>query len=78
VLASLHEARQRTSSRADQRLQQIGDSTLRVKYGVDVRIGDRIKDERSGLVYVINDVTQAPSWARKVDVRCGLRRVANA
>jgi hypothetical protein len=76
VLASIHEVRQFTSTRADLRLQQVGEMTLRIKYGTDIRIMDRVKDERSGLVYVINDVTQAPSWARKVDVRCRLRRVA--
>lgn len=78
ILASIHEQRQVAGTQADGRQQQIGMYHLRVKHGVDLRIDDRVKDERTGLVYTINDVTSAPSTGRLVDVRCAMRRVVGS
>jgi hypothetical protein len=75
VLASILEENQLTSTRAQDRLQQVGLWTLRVRGGIDIQLGDRIRDERTEAVYVINDVVEPPAWAIRQDVRCSLRRV---
>jgi hypothetical protein len=78
ILAAVHEDRQVAGTQAQDRQQQIGYFTLWVKHGVDLRIDDRVRDERTGYVYTVNDVTSPPSSARLVDVRCGMRRVAGS
>jgi len=75
VLASLLEDNELTSTRAQDRLQQTGLWRLRVRAGTDIRLGDRIKDDRTGLIYVLNDVQEPPAWQARQDVRCSLRRV---
>lgn len=76
ILASLHEVQVRATSDASSLQRQVGQYSLRVKNGVDLRIEDRVKDERTGLTYVIDSVTTPPSSGRLVDVHCTMRRVA--
>jgi len=78
ILASLHKLDERTSSLASDRLQQLGMYAVRMKYGTDVQISDRIKDEKTGDVYVVADVVSDPSVARRVDVRCRVRKLESA
>jgi len=75
ILCSIHEPDIRSDSQASDRQQQIGIYTLRAKYGTDILIDDRVKNEATGDIFVIQDVTRAPSIGRRVDVRCRMRKL---
>lgn len=76
MLASLHERSQRSDSRNEGGLRQVGSYTLRVRADADIRQDDRIKDETTGRLFVVEEVVAAESFARRVDVRCSLRRLS--
>ena len=76
ILASLHETQVSATSDASSMQRQVGTYSLRMKNGIDVRIEDRVTDERTALTYVVMSVTTPPSTGRLVDVHCVLRRVA--
>ena len=78
ILASLHERSQRQDARSDGGLRQVGSYTMRCRHDIDVRQDDRVKDESDGRIYVVVEVEKAPSFGRKVDVRCSLRRLSLA
>jgi hypothetical protein len=48
----------------------------RVRSGVDVRTGDRLRDERSGDLYVVEGVAQPASPVAVLDQRLDLSRVS--
>lgn len=47
----------------------------RLPAGTDVRDGDRIKDQRTGRIYVIDSIGEPESYAQTPDLRLDLRRV---
>lgn len=49
--------------------------TGRVPYGTPVTDAQRIRDERTGDIYVIDNVTDPPNAAMPQDLRLDLRRV---
>ena len=75
LLCSIHQLDIASTSQATDRQQQIGIYSLRAKWGTDIAIDDRVEDERTGDVYVVQDVTSQPSIARRVDVRCRMRKL---
>jgi hypothetical protein len=61
---------------ADNRVQQVGFFTGRVSQLVDVRIGDRIQDERTGTIYVLDNISTVSSPALGNDSRLDLRKAS--
>ncbi len=75
VLASIIEQTKRAFLAAENRKTVIKNSIGRVKNGTDVIEGDRIKDERTGLFYFVEAVSNITSPAGSPDVRMVLRAV---
>jgi len=73
VPASLIEQSQTTSRRADNRRQTMRYYRARVSPTSDLRVGDRVRDS-SGVVYVVDDITQPTSPVNTPDMRLRLRR----
>lgn len=49
--------------------------TGRMYHGTDVRAGDRIRNERDSVVYIVDSVTSPEHAAIQPDIRLELRRV---
>ncbi len=60
------------------RVQQIVYSTGRGPYDMDVEVGDRIKDEISSLIYVVENVSRVQSPVNTPDTRVDLRRASTS
>ncbi len=76
IPASILEQRKTVFTPADHRVQQIGVFTGRVSQLVDVRIGDRIQDERTGTIYVLDNISTVASPALGNDRRLDLRKAS--
>ncbi len=76
IPASILEQRKTVFTPADNRVQQIGMFTGRVSQLVDVRIGDRIQDERTGTIYVLDNISTVASPALGNDRRLDLRKAS--
>lgn len=76
IPASILEQRKTTFTPADNRVQQIGFFTGRVSQLVDVRIGDRILDERTGTIYVLDNISTVSSPVLGNDSRLDLRKAS--
>lgn len=74
VLASLLEQRVGVTTGADDRVQQLRAITGRLPAGTDVEEGDRIRDERTGEIYVIDNVSRVQNPVVMADTRVDLRR----
>jgi hypothetical protein len=76
VLASLLTVSRKTRSPVDGRPEIITYFTARVPHGTDVQLGDRVKDEISGSVYILTLVDHVQNPVARQDVRLELHRVA--
>jgi hypothetical protein len=76
IPASIIEQRKTVFTPADNRVQQVGFFTGRVSQLVDVRIGDRIQDERTGTIYVLDNISTVSSPALGNDSRLDLRKAS--
>lgn len=76
IPASILERRRDTTTPDDGQPRTVIFYTGRVPYGTDLQEGDRIKDERTSEVYVIDDHTRTENPLIKPDVRLDLRRVS--
>jgi hypothetical protein len=76
IPASILEQRKTVFTPADNRVQQVGFFTGRVSQLVDVRIGDRIQDERTSVIYVIDNISTVASPALGNDSRLDLRKAS--
>lgn len=76
IPASILEQRKTVTTPADNRVQQVGFFTGRVSQLVDVRIGDRIRDERTGSIYVLDNISTVASPALGNDSRLDLRKAS--
>lgn len=63
---------------ADNRVQQIAIITGRGPATMDVAAGDRLRDERTGLLYVIDNVSSQQNPAIMPDIRLDLRRASTS
>lgn len=68
VLGSVIERNRSVYNPDDSRVATIRVLIGRFAYGTDIRDGDRIKDEKTGEVFVVQSITRGTTWATKPDV----------
>lgn len=76
--ASIIEGRQNVLTGADNIPRVVRIFKLRAPAYLDVRRGDRIKDERNGEIYIVDAPVRVQNPAYTTDLRVDLRRVGNA
>lgn len=76
VPASILETVRRTTRRADDRAQTVLYFTGRVDPRVDVRQNDRLRDERTGAVYLVTSLSRVGNPVTVNDSRLDLERVS--
>lgn len=74
IPASLAEQTRRVMTRDDPTPRVIRYSVARVTAGTDVTDQDRVRDERTGAVYIVDAVSSMNSAAVAADLRLDLRR----
>lgn len=74
VIASILEQRQIVTTPADSRAQVVRLYTGRLPYSAVVSTSNRIRDEQTGDVYVIDNVSRVANPVLQQDVRLDLRR----
>lgn len=76
IIAAISEAR-RTIKRTDSTTpERVRSFTGRVGAGTDVQRGDRVKDEQTATIYIVDDVVEQPGFqGHTPDMRLDLRRV---
>lgn len=75
VLAGLGEQTRLTTTPVDGNPRVIHYTTVRVGYGTDLRAGDRIKDENTDLIYIVDETAQVQNPAIRMDLRAEIRRI---
>jgi hypothetical protein len=75
IPASIIEGRETVATESDPQARIIRYYIGRVPYGTDTTGWERIRDDRSGQVYVIDNVTAPTNPAVPMDTRLDLRRV---
>lgn len=75
VLAALTEQTRQTTTPVDGDPRTVRYTTLRCGYGTDLRAGDRVRDERTTLTWVVDEVAQVQNPAIRMDLRAEIRRV---
>lgn len=68
ILGSVVERRRTVFNPDDSRVATIRELTGRFKHGTDIKDGDRIKDIKTGEVFVVSAVYRGTSLAGKADV----------
>ncbi len=76
VPASILEQRRTVATEADPTPRAVITYTGRVSAGTDIADGDRIRDERTSAVYIVDSAHLVASPAMTNDLRLDLRRVA--
>lgn len=74
IPASIIEQRQTVTTADDPNPRVVRTYTGRVSAGTDIRTGDRIKDERTTYVYIVDQFSQVSSPVLTNDLRLDLRR----
>lgn len=74
IPASLTEQTRRVTTRDDPTPRVIRYSVARVTAGTDITDQDRVMDERTGAVYIVDAVSSMNSAAVAADLRLDLRR----
>lgn len=74
VPASLTEQTRRVTTRDDPTPRIVRYAVARVGAGVDIADQDRVKDERTGAVYIVDAVSSMANPAAAPDLRLDLRR----
>jgi len=75
VTASIIEKSKTVTNPVDGSIRQVRYFIGRVPSGTDIRTGDRIRDERTGAVYVFDAASEGMNAIRGTDIRLDLRRV---
>jgi len=68
VSGSVIEKTSRAYNPVDSRVVTVRTYTGRFSYGTDILDGDRLRDEKTGTVYVVNSVNSPSSFANKPDM----------
>lgn len=76
VPASILERTKRVFVPADQRVQTVTFYTGRLPAGTVITVANRVKDERTGAVYSVDNVSTVVSPVMTPDLRLDLRRVS--
>jgi hypothetical protein len=74
IPASLAEQTRRVTTRDDPTPRIVRYAVGRVTAGTDIRDQDRVRDERTGAVYIVDAVSSMNSAAVAADLRLDLRR----
>jgi hypothetical protein len=74
IPASIVEQSRRVTTRDDPTPRIVRYAVGRVTAGTDITDQDRLRDERTGAVYIVDAVSQMTSAAVAADVRLDLRR----
>lgn len=74
IPASLTEQSRRVTTRDDPTPRIIRTAIARVPAGTDIRDQDRVRDQRTGAVYIVDAPSSMTSPALAVDLRLDLRR----
>jgi hypothetical protein len=74
IPASLTEQSRRVTTRDDPTPRIVRYATARVGSGTDIRDQDRVRDERTGAVYIVDSPSSMANPALAVDLRLDLRR----
>lgn len=74
IPASLTEQSRRVTTRDDPTPRIVRYAVARVSAGTDVTDQDRVKDERTGAVYIVDAVSSMANPALTADLRLDLRR----
>lgn len=74
ILASIVEQTRRVSTRDDPTPRTVRYPVGRVTAGTDITDNDRIRDDRTGAVYIVDAVSSMTSAAVAADLRLDLRR----
>jgi hypothetical protein len=74
IPASLTEQSRRVTTRDDPTPRIVRYAIARVAAGTDVRDQDRVRDERTGAVYIVDSPSSMANPALAVDLRLDLRR----
>lgn len=74
IPASLTEQSRRVTTRDDPTPRIISYAIARVAAGTDIRDQDRVRDERTGAVYIVDAPSSMTNPALAVDLRLDLRR----
>lgn len=74
IPASLTEQSRRVTTRDDPTPRIVRYAVARVTAGTDITDQDRVKDERTGAVYIVDAVSQMANPAVSSDLRLDLRR----
>lgn len=76
ITASIIEQRHLSTNPVDGTVRQVRYVTGRVPAGTDVRVGDRLKDEATLVVYIVDGAPHQPGNAMRTnDIRLDLRRI---
>lgn len=75
VTFSLIERNKTVTNPVDGSVRQVRYFIGRAPSGTDIRPGDRIKDERTGFIYVFDASSEGMNAIRGTDIRLDLRRV---
>jgi Mg-chelatase subunit ChlD len=74
VPASLTEQSRRVTTRDNPTPRIVRYAVARVRAGTDIRDQDRVRDERTGAVYIVDAVSSMANPAVAADIRLDLRR----
>lgn len=74
IPASLTEQSRRVTTRDDPTPRIVRYAVARVTAGTDITDQDRVRDERTGAVYIVDAVSQMANPAAAADLRLDLRR----
>lgn len=75
VPIAITEYQQRVFVAAEQRLTIVRQMWGRVRPGFDIREKDRLRDERTGRVYLVETISQPDVPTNRADMRISLRRI---
>lgn len=75
VTASIIEQNKTVTTPVDGTPRVVRHTTCRLPAGTDVRTGDRLRDERTGAVYIVDAEGLSQNPVRRNDIRLDLRRV---
>lgn len=75
ITASIIEQRKTVTNPVDGVVRRVRYTTGRLPAGTDLRDGDRVKDEKTGVIYMFDASSQVENAVRTNDIHLDLKRV---